>query len=75
MTISSSSDENDASGNNDGPKSDSDSSGVSQAALRLYRSAVEGDNTGGAVGGGADAGLKEDQDVPSSSSSDDDGKK
>ena len=64
MTISSSGD--------DGPKggSSSDSSGVSPAALRLYRSAAEDENTGG-----ADAGLKEGQDVPSSSSSDDDGEK
>jgi hypothetical protein len=78
MTISSS-------GNNDDPKSDSDSSGVSPAALRLYRSAVEGDNTGGPDAGpndGADAGPKEGDDagpkegeVPSSSSSDDDGEK
>jgi hypothetical protein len=66
MTISSSGD--------DGPKggSSSDSSSVSPAALRLYRSAAEDENTGG-----ADAGLKEGegQDVPSSSSSDDDGEK
>jgi hypothetical protein len=62
MTISSSGD--------DGPKGGSDSSSVSSAALRLYRSAAEDENTGG-----ADAGLKEGQDVPSSSSSDDDGEK
>jgi hypothetical protein len=63
MTISSSGD--------DGPKGSSDSSSsVSSAALRLYRSAAKDENTGG-----ADAGLKEGQDVPSSSSSDDDGEK
>jgi hypothetical protein len=64
MTVSSSGD--------DGPKggSSSDSSSVSPAALRFYRSAAEDENTGG-----ADAGLKEGQDVPSSSSSDDDGEK
>jgi hypothetical protein len=62
MTISSSGD--------DGPKGGSDSSSVSSAALRLYRSMTEDENTGG-----ADAGLKEGQDVPSSSSSDDDGEK
>jgi hypothetical protein len=67
VTISSSPGDDYASGNNDGLKNDSDSSGVSAAALRLYRSAVEAENTGD-----ADAGPKEGR-VPRSSSSDDDG--
>ncbi len=81
VTISSSPGDDYASGNNDGPNDDSDSSGISAAALRRYRSAVEAENTGDADAGfkegragGTDAGPKEGRSPPSSSSDNDGGK-
>jgi len=81
VTISSSPGDDYASGNNDGPNDDSDSSGISAAALRRYRSAVEAENTGDANAGfkegragGTDAGPKEGRSPPSSSSDNDGGK-
>jgi hypothetical protein len=81
VTISSSPGDDYASGNNDGPNDDSDSSGISAAALRRYRSAVEAENTGDADAGfkegragGTEAGPKEGRSPPSSSSDNDGGK-